>query len=77
MNTRLKQSSQEKKTFLGELHMRLQQKYFEPIVLGLTISKKERKKKKHTYIAYGQLHAHVSFKLTEGFHFYFYICLKS
>ena len=55
--------------------MRLLQKCFEPIVLGLTMSKKE-KRKKHTYIAYGQLHAHVSFKLTEGFHFYFYICLK-
>ena len=55
--------------------MRLLQKCFEPIVLGLTMSKKE-KRKKHTYIAYGQLHADVSSKLTEGFHFYFYICLK-
>ena len=56
--------------------MRLLQKCFEPIVLGLTMSKKEKRKKKHTYIAYGQLHADVSSKLTEGFHFYFYICLK-
>ena len=55
--------------------MRLLQKCFEAIELGLTISKKERIKK-HTHIAYGQLHAHVSFKLTEGFHFYVLLYLS-
>ena len=44
--------------------------------VGFDYEQKGKKIKKHTYIAYGQLHADVSSKLTEGFHFYFYICLK-
>ena len=43
---------------------------------GVRLDYEQKEKKTHTYIAYGQLHAHVSFKLTEGFHFYFYICFK-
>jgi hypothetical protein len=46
ISTRLKQFSYKKEIFLGELHIRLLQKFFEPIMLGLTISKKERKKEK-------------------------------